>query len=163
MIEANTEQTSGRDWPLPISGESSSRAALSFWEDAVESESNLWANYEQQMTKFAAEQRRQVERLSKNYVFDDGERVRSFLQNHRALSEILLEAAPELRRCFGDEIMLQLQVPCEEGLPGVIYGIVIWKGDVRTARVALQQFDDSWWMAATKKASGRIVFDYQLA
>src|SRR5260370_655997 len=102
--------------------------------------------YEQQMTQFVMDkQEEQLNRLRKDYVFDDPDRVRSFLKSHRSLSEIFIEAVPELKRCFGKDATLQIQVLWEEGTPRTIYGVVLWKDTLRSARAALQRFDESWW------------------
>jgi hypothetical protein len=120
------------------------------------------AGFEQQMAEFAIQQQEEINRLLEAYVFDDPNGVRSFLKNHRSVAEILLEAVPHLKQCFGGDPTLRLQVLSNEGYQGTIYGVVSWKQDLSSARSALQRFDDSWWINSSRRASGRIVFDYQL-
>lgn len=104
-----------------------------------------------------------IERLQKDYVFENRARVCSYLENRPSLPQILLEAIPHLKECFGATPTPQLQLPFEDETPQTIYGIVPWMGSVSEARAALRRFDDSWWRDGSKKASGRIVFDYKLA
>jgi hypothetical protein len=120
------------------------------------------AGYETQMADFFQICKEQFEVLRTNYVFDPADGVRSFLEGHRAVSEVLMEAVTELRRCFGSNAILQLQLLDNEGTSAAIYGIVLWQGDLQSARAALQTFDETWWIESSRRAAGRIVFDYQL-
>jgi hypothetical protein len=103
-----------------------------------------------------------IDRIQKDYVLEDRVKVRSFLEDRPSLPQILLEAVAHLKESFGTNVTLQLQVPLEEEVPASIYAVVLWTGGLQEARAALQRFDDSWWRESSKKASGRIVFDYQL-
>jgi hypothetical protein len=50
----------------------------------------------------------------------------------------------------------------EDGPPTAIYALALWRGERKLARLALQRFDETWWLNNLKKAGGRIVFDYEL-
>jgi hypothetical protein len=115
------------------------------------------------MPQVAVEQEAELIRLRREYRFKNGPDVEAFLQNHHSLLELLLDAVPQLRARFGADVTLQLQVGMEEGPPSTIYGVVIWKGSLASARAAREQFDESWWMENIERASGRVVFDYELA
>jgi hypothetical protein len=103
-----------------------------------------------------------IELLQKEYVFEDRSRVTSFLEDRPSLPQVLLEAVAHLKDSFGTHVTFQLQLPLEEDLPVAIYAVALWKESLQQARTALQHFDDSWWNESSKRASGRIVFDYQL-
>jgi hypothetical protein len=120
------------------------------------------AGYEAQIAEFLQGHEKQIELLRTSYVFHPDEGVRSFLSGHRAVAEVLIEAVPELRRCFGNMVTLQLQLLDDDETPAAIYGIVLWQGDLAGARGALQTFDETWWIEKSRTAAGRIVFDYQL-
>ena len=96
------------------------------------------------------------------YVFEDETSVRSFLEDHPSVTNLLLEAVPFLRESFGDGVILQLQIPPDEDLPLTIYAVALWEGALEGARAALRKFDDAWWTANGHRALGRIVIDYQL-
>jgi hypothetical protein len=123
----------------------------------------VFQDFEEQFTQYITEQEEQLKKLQRNYVFDTAEGVRGFLRTHRSLSELLLEAVPVLKDCFGTDTITLLQVLRDEGVPGTIYGVVVWKDSLASARAALRKFDECWWVRTSKRASGRIVFDYQLA
>ena len=120
--------------------------------------------YERQMTQFAVEEEEDLKRLRKEYVLVSGPSVEVFLRSHRSLIEILLDAAAQIRARFGADIVLQLRLSGEEGeVPNLVYGVIQWSGSLDTARAALDAFDESWWIENVRRASGRIVFDYELA
>jgi hypothetical protein len=103
-----------------------------------------------------------LSRLLSVYVFDDETKVRSFLEDHPSTTHLLLEAVPFLRNSFGDDVILQLQIPQDEDAPPTIYTVALWEGTLDEARIALKKFDDTWWTAISHRALGRIVIDYQL-
>jgi hypothetical protein len=115
-------------------------------------------------TRREEEQRDQeIARLLRVYVFEDADLVRRFLSHHRTAGEFLLEGAAALREFFTDVPELQLQVIPDENGIGTIYGVVIWRDSVATAREALRKFDQAWWSEHAERAAGKIAFDYQLA
>lgn len=120
--------------------------------------------YEIQMTRFAVEQEEDFKKLRKEYVLVEGPSVEAFLRGHRSLIEVLLDAAAQIKACFGVDNVLQLRLGGEEGdAPNLVYGVIQWSGSLDAARAALDAFDESWWVANVRKASGRVVFDFELA
>lgn len=103
-----------------------------------------------------------LNKLLSQYVFEDGTKVRTFLEDHPSVPHFLFEALPFLKKSFGDNAILQLQIPPDEDGPFTIYAVAIWEDTVEAARNALKNFDDSWWIANGHKASGKVVVDYQL-
>src|SRR5260370_42469466 len=99
MNQAYVEQSTGADWSKPIWGASNPTTKQYASLTNSEATDGLMVMYEQQMTQFVMDkQEEQLNRLRKDYVFDDPDRVRSFLKSHRSLSEIFIEAVPELKR-----------------------------------------------------------------
>lgn len=119
-------------------------------------------SYEHQMAQFADEQEDELARLRSEYVFDCPRAVLDFLKTHRALPGLLLEAVAPLRRCFGGDCVVHLQARTD-GDARILYAIVFWRGSLNSVKGSLKSFDDTWWLASSGKASGYVVFDYELA
>jgi hypothetical protein len=164
MNQAYVEQNiPATDWPTDLTPMSASLFDQPLPNPVSAVAARRMGQYESQMVEFFQEHEGQLHLLRREYVFDPADGVRLFLRDHRALPEILVEAAIELRRCFGNGVVLLLQVLEDEGAPVTIYGIVLWKDSLDSARAALQNFDETWWISTSRRASGSIVFDYQLA
>lgn len=131
-------------------------AATSLFSDALN-------GFEQEMKRFTAEQARDFERLKREYVFEDPAATENFLTKHRSLVEVLIDAVPHMRRCFGGEITLKIRVVFEDAGPTTVSAVALWEGTLNSATESLAQFDESWWLDNVKRARGRIVFDYELA
>ena len=100
--------------------------------------------------------------LRKNFIFKTGDAVTAFLKTHRTLIPILLEATTYLAHFFGADVPLALEIISDDGPPASINALALFHGNSIDARAALDLFDKAWWMANMRKASGRIVFDYDL-
>jgi len=118
-------------------------------------------NYEHQMTLFAAEQDAELIRLRSEYVFDSPSVVTEFLKTHRSHPALLLSSVGPLRHSFGDESVLHLQVRTDGDLR-ILFALVFWKGPLDAAKKSLELFDQKWWLNNSSKASGNLVFDYEL-
>jgi hypothetical protein len=128
------------------------------------SEFSVLTDLERQMAQFSAEEEEDFKRLRREYVLVNGPSVESFLRRHRSLLEVLLDAVAQIKACFGAESVLQLRLGSEDGdAPNVVCGFVQWTKSLEAARAALDEFDESWWMNNVRRASGRVVFDYELA
>jgi len=128
------------------------------------SDSQLLAGLELQMTQYSAEFERDMERLRRDFVLLNQPQVEHFLRDHRSLIEVLLDAVAALRRCFGQDAVLQIRMGgTEDEAPITLCCVVQWKGSADLAKTALDAFDEIWWMTNVKRASGRIVIDYELA
>lgn len=115
-----------------------------------------------EIEQIKAENESLIRKLLSIFVFEDATAVHGFLEDHPSVPDVLLQAAPILRKSFGDGAILQLQIPPEEDVPLTLYAVALWDGPLEDARVALNRFDDLWWNAGGQKGSSRIVFDYQL-
>lgn len=130
---------------------------------SIHLDSSVLTDLENQMREFSVRQAENFKRLRKEYVLIQRTETEDFLRRYRSLIEILLDAVPHLRAQFGPEVTLNLRLGLEEGIPQCIYATIPWKGDIASARAALEKFDDLWWLDNVRKASGRVVFDYELA
>jgi hypothetical protein len=102
-----------------------------------------------------------IETIKKFFIFN-GPDVEKFLRSHRAVVPILQEAVPYMKSSFGETVPLTLDVLSEDGPPQIVYALAMWEGDPEQSRAALKAFDQTWGVANSRKAGGRIVFDYQL-
>jgi hypothetical protein len=117
---------------------------------------------EAQMAEHEAAFAKNINALKNSFIFNDPGGVETFIRNHRAVVSILLEAAPVMKECFGDNVPLALDLTSEDGPPRLIYALGMWDGDSDQARAALEAFEEKWGVGNSRKAGGRIVFDYQL-
>jgi hypothetical protein len=155
------EQLTGLQWPTPEPGPFN--PIMLQWTPLASSEVLGETLSGQQIQQSVGQQEEDLKLLQKEYVFTEPKSVESFLKSHRYLMPILMEALPQLKRSFGSDVTFQLSVSPDENPPKTIYGVVAWKGSLGDARSALKSFDESWWLESIKKASGRVVFDYELA
>jgi hypothetical protein len=117
---------------------------------------------EQQMEQFEAEHEGAIVELKKQFVFPADDSVVQFLRDHRIIPQLLILAAPQLRQHFGADSVFALRAPIDESGTRTLYGVVKWSGDARDVRTALEQFDEAWWMANSRQASGNLYFTYEL-
>jgi hypothetical protein len=87
--------------------------------------------------------------------------VATFLQEHPNLPQLLVQAAPKLKRCCGNAA-LTLRAPVDEDGSQTLYAVVLWPGDAAEVRRALDKFDDSWWIANSGDLATSLSFTYEL-
>jgi hypothetical protein len=117
---------------------------------------------EKQMAEFAARHEAILNDVRKHYVLPADASVRVFLTEHRAIPQILLEAAPQLKASFGGNAVFNLRAPIDEAGSRTLYAVVMWPGKLRDVRDALTKFDNDWWMARAGQAAGYLTFTYEL-
>lgn len=81
---------------------------------------------------------------------------------HRAIPRLLLEGATHLRACFGSGTVFTLRAPIDDSGSRTLYVVVMWPGSVREVRMALDRFDETWWIANSDQSSGYLTFTYEL-
>ena len=155
-------QSSGIDWPSrpPVWLYQPLQAAPR--RPAPRQPAAIFEDLEKQMAEFAAQHEAVLNDLRKYYVFPADASVRDFLTEHRAIPQILLEAAPQLKACLGGNAVLTLCAPIDEAGSQTLYAIVIWPGELRDVADALARFDNGWWMARAGQAAGYLTFTYEL-
>ena len=83
-----------------------------------------------------AEHEAAVNEVRKSYVVPPDSSVIDFLNRHRSIPQVLLQASERLRELFGSGRVFSLR--------------------------ALERFDDSWWIANSRQAAGNLTFTYEL-
>ena len=159
----NLEQEAGNKWnhsPRPMLHESIS---VVFTRSLGASLKNsMFDSLEQQMRVSQVEFGNSVKRVREKYVFSNVEAVQYFLESHRTVAPLLIEAAPHFAAAFGSQTPLVLEVLIEDEAPHSVYALAVWNGDGDEARTNLQKFDDGWLDRNLQAVNGRIVFDYEL-
>lgn len=122
----------------------------------------LYEEFEEQMVEFGARSDALVEEVARNYVMSNYSAVREILNEHKILPEILVEGIPYLKRFFGVESIFTLRVSADTSGTVMLHGVVLWPGELRSVREALEQFDSAWWIARSGQALGHLVFTYEL-
>lgn len=155
-------QTSGDCWPEP--------ALIMLYEGFQETPelpspklgAQILFDLEDQMARFEAEHEALVKEVRKHYVLPANSSVLTFFYRHRALPQLLLQAASHLKEYFGAGVVFSLRVPVDESGSQTLYAVAMWPGNVREVRNALEKFDDEWWIANSRQASGHLTFTYEL-
>ena len=87
--------------------------------------------------------------------------VPAFIKRNRLL-EPLLEARGPLASAFGEAAVKKLTlVEDDEGFV-TLFCLVLAPGGLEEARRALNSFDESWWLARSHEAGGKLNFDFEL-
>lgn len=154
-------QTAGNYWP-PISAtmlHEIPSAPPSF--SASKQDNSLRAELERAWSP-ASDQDALLAEIRKVFVTPADSPVARLLFERRALPEVLLQATPQLKACFGPETVFALRAPIDESGWRTLYAVAIWHGSVRDVRNALERFDNTWWIAHSRQAAGYLTFTYEL-
>jgi hypothetical protein len=122
----------------------------------------ILGDFERQMADFQVQHEAVVRDVQRKFVLPADTSVEDFLKEHRTLPQILLESVSPLKIAFGAQIIVSLRVPVDEWGARTLYAVAMWRDHARDAREALAKFDDSWWIANSQQASGRLVYTYEL-
>ncbi len=99
--------------------------------------------------------------LEQAYVLEDRSAIPAFIERNRLL-ELLLAAREPLSSAFGEGTMKKLTlVEDDEGFV-TLFCYVLVPGGLEEARRALDSFDESWWLAHSHEAGGKLNFDFDL-
>lgn len=155
-------QMSGNDWGIPI------HAMLHESIQNVSSETSLAhgqksfiRDIEEQMQQFEKDYQGAVAEVRKFYVLPADDSVLSFLNDHRALPQLLVDAAPQLQRYFGNTVFALRTSTDEYGWQS-LYADAMWHGDARDSLRLLDEFEDKWWIPNCWPARGALAFTYRL-
>ena len=134
---------------------------LQNWEERPELAS-FPESLEPQMAQFRADRDAILNEVGRNYIGSEDASVRSFLVEHRGLIQLLLEAVPHLKTCFGTNVVVSLRVPIDEGGSRCLYAVAMWPARLRDVKNALGRFDHEWWLGRANQAAGDLTFTYEL-
>jgi hypothetical protein len=102
-----------------------------------------------------------LEALEQAYVLEDRSAIHAFIKRNRLL-ELLLVAQEPLTSAFGEATVKKLTL-VEDGEGFVtLFCFVLVPGGLDEARRALNSFDESWWLAHSHEAGGKLNFDFEL-
>lgn len=102
-----------------------------------------------------------LKELERLYVLEDCSAVASFIRQNRLL-ELLLEARDPLNAAFGEGAVKKLTLVEDDEAFETLFCLVLVPGELGQARLALESFDDGWWLAHCDRAAGKLNFDFDL-
>jgi hypothetical protein len=163
-------QTSGNDWSRPspetlhqvFQGATPIPAPKAQPLVVEQFAQRLQEQLEQQMAEFEAAHEAVLAELQRSYVFLNDHSVKRFFRTHRTAPQLLIEAVPHLRQYFGNGTVLNLRTTVDEYGAETLYAVAMWPGAVGDVRNALEHFDEQWWIANSRRASGDVTFTYEL-
>jgi len=103
----------------------------------------------------------EIGELKTKYVFRNESAVTQFVLSHRTAAGDLLKALPQLKKCFGEDVVFNLEAVSDDDESTSLYAIVVWRGRAEEAESALEDFDERWWL--NQSAQPRLTFTYELA
>lgn len=162
LCEPLDRQVSGNNWSRPLLP----TVDEDFEQREIAPETSIHLgilrDIEDQMARFEARHTEALRELRQQYVLPSDSSVANFLREHRSILELLLLAAPQLKLHFGINAVLALRVSVAESGERTLYAVALWPGEILAASKALDKFDDAWWIANSRQASGNLYFTYEL-
>jgi hypothetical protein len=122
----------------------------------------IFDDLEKQMVRYAAEYRAVLQEIQGQFVMPADSSVTAFLTDHRAIPPMLLEAMPHLKIYFGADTIFSLRASMDGADSPILYAVVHWSGKICDVRIALQRFDDEWWLRRAGQVAGLLTFTYEL-
>jgi hypothetical protein len=114
-----------------------------------------------QVPRQGAPARSELATLERAYVLEDRSAIPTFVKRNRLL-ELLLEAEEPLTAAFGEATTKKLTLVEDDDGFVTLFCLILFPGDLDEARRALNSFDESWWLARTHEARGKLNFDFEL-
>lgn len=114
----------------------------------------LWESFGRQFDAEIAE-------LKAQYVFRNEDEITQFVWSHRAVTAVLLNALPQLKSSFGEDIVLKLETVADDVESASLFAVVLWRGPAEPAEIALNDFDERWCLAQPVQPG--VTFTYELA
>jgi hypothetical protein len=162
MNAYRAEQTSGNSWPPTLRLNRAYRppqGVLAPPEPKRDRE--ILEDFENQMAEFLVANELALLQVRKYYVLSSVSSVTEFLNEHRTIPQLLLQAHPHLRQYFGDTVF-SLRTNSDEYGWEKLYVAAMWPGSVEEAMDALESFQEHWWLQQFSLSSGRLTFTYEL-
>jgi hypothetical protein len=103
----------------------------------------------------------EIGELKTKYVFRNESAVTQSILSRRTAAGVLLNALPELKKCFGEDVVFNLEAVSDDDESTSLYAIVVWRGLAEGAESALEDFDERWWL--NQSAQPGLTFTYELA
>jgi hypothetical protein len=155
-------QTSGNDWASPIHIMLHEIPQIASSVPTLGTRRSILSGLEQQMAEFEADHQEIIGEVQKLYVMSNDSSVIAFLDGHRTIPQLLIQAAPRLQEHFGESTVFSLRAVIDEYGWQTLYAVIVWPGKVDDVVMALDRFEDEWWIANSTPASGSLTFTYEL-
>jgi hypothetical protein len=155
-------QTSGNEWGSSTGSMLHERLQDRPAPERVKRQRHSFDDLERQMARHEEDHKSAVAAVCSAYVMPRDGSVQDFLNSHRVLPQLLLQAFPRLRSVFGELAVLSLRATSDEYGWQTLFVDVLWPEDATTAYAALDRFEDDWWVANCNLAAGRLNFTYRL-
>jgi hypothetical protein len=157
-------QTRGQDWGLVATGARVYRQSRPTSAGIIDRTlgRSPFEEYEKQMQPATAGHQASLREIRKFFVFRNDTAVMCFLQDHRTIPQLLLEALPHLNKHFGAQTVFALKTLTDEDGSRELYAAAMWPGNAGKAIEALDNFNESWWIEKSRAAGGRLNFTYEL-
>lgn len=103
--------------------------------------------------------------LERIYSLRSAAAVRRFLHSYPELLEVLLEAHIHLRRCFGSDLRVTLEVVSDPEVEGLeeLFAYIHTRLPVAEALARLDRLDDEWFLDQLDRVGGRFNFNLDFA
>jgi hypothetical protein len=155
-------QTSGNDW--------TETPAAMLYHGFQETAQNYvprvqlatFVDLEQQMARFEADHEALIVEIGRHYVMPAKSPVLDVFRSYRTIPQLLIEAVPRLWESFGIDAVFNLRVLIDESGSRTLYAVAMWAGSAKDVSIALDQFEDGWWILNSRQASGILTFTYEL-
>lgn len=158
------KQTSGNEWPTPEQGGILQPLQTPQQPPSLalrQQQRSIFDNLEAQMVRFAQEHQESLKVVKGFYIFPKDSPVLQFMNSHRGIPQLLADAVPHLRKHFPQTVFTLRSTLDDSGSP-MLYAVALWPGEPHDAVVALDQFDDEWWLANAYPAGRFLTFTYDL-
>ena len=100
----------------------------------------------------------QINVLAREYEIRNPTEVAAFLSRNKSLIDLLEEIPRKLRKFFGRNVKLAVELFAEPEMPASkeIFVLVITKKDAKEARAKMDEFDQKWWLENMDKADCKL-------
>src|SRR5208337_4117371 len=102
-----------------------------------------------------------LKELEQLYVLEDRSEVAAFIERNR-LRELLLEAGGPLNAAFGEAVVKKLSLLEDDEGFETLFCLALIPGDMHQTMLALESFDERWWLARSGRVGGKLNFDLEL-
>lgn len=99
--------------------------------------------------------------LETEFVFENRAEVTEFIQRNR-LAGLLFQAVQPLLDAFGTEVIKILRVVRDDEGSESLFCLVSVRTGLAEAQLALESFDERWWLARCALKAGLLNFDFDL-
>jgi hypothetical protein len=155
------KQTSGNDWTPSVRSMLHERQQEQPEPERTHPHRVIFQDLERQMARYEADHDEMVAEVARSYMMPRDNSVQNFLNSHRVLPQLLIQALPRLRERFGDTVFALRAILDEHGWQS-LYVDALWAGDAAEAYAAIDRFEDDWWVANSHMAAGHLTFTYRL-